>query len=439
MPKMRVHELAKLLDKSSKEIIAELKQQGVEVQSHMSTVSDEHVDKLKAKFQKKESGNNRGNNESRSNDNRGSRNDNRGDRNNNRNDNRGDGRNNNRNNDNRNGRNENRGDGRNNNRNDNRGGRNNRNANRNDNRGGGRNNNRNNDNRGGRNDIRGDNRNNNRNGNDRRNRPSMGDTPINAKETRNGKEKSFKIDPNYKTYLFGFSYGTNEKAAAEVSSVTEGKPFEKAGFKAGDIIKEVNGKKIVNAGELSTAMNEVNSDGKEVTFLVDRKGEEKTFKVTPEPYSTKTLGFIASMDEKSKSTFDVVKYSFVEVKYWIETTVGSLGALITGNVSIKNVSGPVGIVDTVGDAINQSKSYGFKVVMLQILYMSVLLSANLGVMNLLPLPALDGGRIVFILIEAIRGKPVDKEKEGFVHFAGFVVLMLIMVFVMYNDIIKILH
>ena len=158
MPKMRVHELAKLLDKSSKEIIAELKQQGVEVQSHMSTVSDEHVDKLKAKFQKKESGNNRGNNESRSNDNRGSRNDNRGDRNNNRNDNRGDGRNNNRNNDNRNGRNENRGDGRNNNRNDNRGGRNNRNDNRNDNRGGGRNNNRN-DNRGGKNNRR-NNRNN---------------------------------------------------------------------------------------------------------------------------------------------------------------------------------------------------------------------------------------------------------------------------------------
>ena len=112
MPKMRVHELAKLLDKSSKEIIAELNQQGVEVQSHMSTVSDEHVDKLKAKFQKKESGNNRGNNESRSNDNRGSRNDNRGDRNNNRNDNRGDGRNKKRNNDNRNGSNEKREEGR---------------------------------------------------------------------------------------------------------------------------------------------------------------------------------------------------------------------------------------------------------------------------------------------------------------------------------------
>ena len=177
MPKMRVHEVAKLLDKSSKEIITKLKEQGVEVQSHMSTVSDENVEKLKAEFQKKESGNNRGNN-----DNRGNRNDNRG----NRNDNRGDNRNNNR--DNRGNRNDNRGDNRNNNRNnDNRG-------NRNDNRGDNRNNNRNNDNRGGRNDNRGDNRNNNRGGNDRRNKSSMGDTPINAKETRNGKENRHDIN-----------------------------------------------------------------------------------------------------------------------------------------------------------------------------------------------------------------------------------------------------
>ena len=139
MPKMRVHEVAKLLDKSSKEIITKLKEQGVEVQSHMSTVSDENVEKLKAEFQKKESGNNRGNN-----DNRGNRNDNRG--------------------------------------------------NRNDNRGDNRNNNRNNDNRGGRNDNRGDNRNNNRGGNDRRNKSSMGDTPINAKETRNGKENRHDIN-----------------------------------------------------------------------------------------------------------------------------------------------------------------------------------------------------------------------------------------------------
>lgn len=72
------------------------------------------------------------------------------------------------------------------------------------------------------------------------------------------------------------------------------------------------------------------------------------------------------------------------------------------------------------------------------LNMAVLLSANLGVMNLIPIPALDGGRLVFILIEAIRGKPVDREKEGYIHFAGFVVLMLFMIFVMFNDIIRII-
>lgn len=89
--------------------------------------------------------------------------------------------------------------------------------------------------------------------------------------------------------------------------------------------------------------------------------------------------------------------------------------------------------------INETSKIGLKEMWLSILYMAVLLSANLGVMNLLPLPALDGGRLVFILIEAVRGKPVDREKEGYIHFAGFVLLMLFMVFVLYNDVIKIIH
>ena len=133
------------------------------------------------------------------------------------------------------------------------------------------------------------------------------------------------------------------------------------------------------------------------------------------------------------------RYSLIEVKYWIETTVASLGQLVTGKMSMKEVSGPVGIVDTVGTMINETSKIGLKEMWLSILYMAVLLSANLGVMNLLPLPALDGGRLVFILIEAVRGKPVDREKEGYIHFAGFVLLMLFMVFVLYNDVIKIIH
>ena len=91
------------------------------------------------------------------------------------------------------------------------------------------------------------------------------------------------------------------------------------------------------------------------------------------------------------------------------------------------------MVDT---TYNESKSYGVFIVIAQFLNIGILLSANLGVMNLLPLPALDGGRLVFLIIEAIRKKRVPPEKEGMVHFAGFALLMVLMAVVMYNDIMK---
>ncbi|MCI8749212.1 MAG: RIP metalloprotease RseP [Lachnospiraceae bacterium] len=255
---------------------------------------------------------------------------------------------------------------------------------------------------------------------------------------RDGETKTFSIDPYYKASLFGFSYPSDREEGTKITQVAEGGSFEKAGIKAGDIIKSVDGVNVSNAGELSDAMNSVNKNGSGINFLIERDGTEQEFMVQPAEYETYTLGFNAAFDEKGGNALDVIKYSFVEVKYWIVTTVASLGQLITGKLSMNDVSGPVGIVNVVGSAIDQSKSLGIMAVIIQMLYMSVLLSANLGVMNLLPLPALDGGRLVFILIEAIRGKPVDREKEGFVHFAGLVVLMLFMVFVMYNDIIKII-
>ena len=208
-------------------------------------------------------------------------------------------------------------------------------------------------------------------------------------------------------------------------------------MKEKDTILEVNGTKVSNSGELSRIMEKYKM-GKAVTFVVDRKGEEKTFQVTPKPYEGKTLGFAASKNEM-KGPAAVLKYSVIEVKYWIETTVASLGQLVRGKVSRNDVSGVVGIVDAVGGVIDQSVEYGVKTVIINMLYMSVLLSANLGVMNLLPLPALDGGRLVFILIEAVRGKPVDREKEGFVHVIGFFLLMILMVLIMFNDIWKIIH
>ena len=122
------------------------------------------------------------------------------------------------------------------------------------------------------------------------------------------------------------------------------------------------------------------------------------------------------------------------MKFWICTTIDSLKMLLTGQVGVDQLSGPVGIVSVVDSTYQESKSYGIFVVIAQLLNIAILLSANLGVMNLLPLPALDGGRLVFLAVEAVRGKRIPPEKEGYVHLVGIALLMVLMVFVMYNDI-----
>ena len=129
-----------------------------------------------------------------------------------------------------------------------------------------------------------------------------------------------------------------------------------------------------------------------------------------------------------------LQYGAYEVVFWIETTLDSLKMLITGQVGADQLSGPVGIVDVVGDTYEQTKSYGFLTVFANMLSLAILLSANLGVMNLLPLPALDGGRLVFLLIELVRGKPIDQKYEMWVNGAGMLVLFAFMIFVTFSDI-----
>ena len=96
----------------------------------------------------------------------------------------------------------------------------------------------------------------------------------------------------------------------------------------------------------------------------------------------------------------------------------------------------MGIVSAVDGVSQEAAPAGVSVIILNLMNIGILITANLGVMNLLPLPALDGGRLVFLIIEAIRGKRVSPDKEGMVHFAGFALLMVLMVVVMFNDIMK---
>lgn len=245
-----------------------------------------------------------------------------------------------------------------------------------------------------------------------------------------------------------------------VTSIESGMPMDEAGVLPGDEIVKINGSKIVIDREIGSyfMFNPISKDDTfEMTLM--RDGEKYTVNVKPklgeimtvkdgfmhgvvEPETKKAssyrLGFGYGAPRQKGSALQVLKYSAYEVKYWIDTTVKSLGMLITGKIGKDDISGPVGIVSTVGDLVDDSSVFGISSVVLSLIYFSILLSANLGVMNLLPIPALDGGRLFFQIIEIIRGKPISPEKEGIVTMIGFVLLMLLMVFVMFNDIQKLI-
>lgn len=232
--------------------------------------------------------------------------------------------------------------------------------------------------------------------------------------------------------------GVSGHDVAEVRSLEEGYPLAEAGMQEGDIITSFDGKRIDLARELGVYLQFHPLDGDTVEISYLRDGEAKKASVTPleTEEGTYKLGFGYGALKKSGPA-GVVKYALLEIKYQVSTTIESLKMLLTGKVSVKNLMGPVGIVEQIGGSIEAGKEYGTSAVFSNILSMCILLSANLGVMNLLPLPALDGGRLVFLIIEIIRKKPIDQEKEGMINFVGLMALMALMVFVLYNDIARI--
>lgn len=224
--------------------------------------------------------------------------------------------------------------------------------------------------------------------------------------------------------------------APKISSLEPGYPMEEAGFEVGDEITEINDYNIDVAREISVYFQFHRLTEEPVEIQYKRDGEKQSAVINPikNEDGLYRLGFSYNAPKEKLSPIGVIKYSFIEVKYWIKVTVESLGQLIAGKVSKDEIAGPVGIVNIVGGAIEQSKSYGAMTTFLSILNMCIILSANLGVMNLLPIPALDGGRLVFLFLEVLRGKPIDQEKEGMVHLVGMIALLVLMAFVMYNDI-----
>ena len=221
-----------------------------------------------------------------------------------------------------------------------------------------------------------------------------------------------------------------------ISGVVQDFPAEEAGMQAGDRIVRLNNKKINLWREIT--YHNMFHPGEEVELVYERDGKKHEVTITPEKDEDGNylIGVTSPKKYTKPNVFTAIQYGAYEVKFWISTTLEGLKMLVTGSVGLDQLSGPVGIVDVVDDAYQQTKSYGVLIVVLQMLNIGILLSANLGVMNLLPLPALDGGRLVFLVIEAIRGKRVAPNREGLVHTIGMVLLLILMAFVMFNDVKK---
>lgn len=221
-----------------------------------------------------------------------------------------------------------------------------------------------------------------------------------------------------------------------IGEVTPSYPAAEAGVEAGDVITKINGKNVHLFRELSTH-NQLHQ-GEDVTLTYVRDGKEESVKLTPkydDELKYYRLGVTGGAYQKA-SVSQMFKYGFYEVEYVIKVTFKSLGMMVTGQVGINDLSGPVGIVNLVDDTYQQTKSDGALTVIINLMNLAILISANLGVMNLLPLPALDGGRLVFLIIEGVRRKRIPPEKEGMVHMVGIILLLLLMLVVTFNDVRK---
>ncbi|MBM7647095.1 regulator of sigma E protease [Bacillus ectoiniformans] len=216
---------------------------------------------------------------------------------------------------------------------------------------------------------------------------------------------------------------TNEP---ELGKLTEDGAAKKAGLLQGDQVVSINGEGVSSWEDIVQVIQK--NPNEELDFTIERDSKTLDVPVVPEvrEIEGEKIGMIGVHSPVEKTFFGSVSYGAKETYFWTIEIVRLLGQLVTGQFSIDMLSGPVGIYVST-DTVAKSG----------ILYLAKwagVLSINLGIMNLLPIPALDGGRLMFFLVEAVRGKPIDRRKEGMVHFVGFALLMLLMIVVTWNDI-----
>jgi len=217
-----------------------------------------------------------------------------------------------------------------------------------------------------------------------------------------------------------------------VGHVDKSYPAYTAGLQEGDKILKMNGKSANTIDELSLQL-QVNL-GKKVDLEVERNGKVQNIEIDPKKVKVdgeETYKYGFSMDSSVKhGFFEAIGYAFSKTFSLIYQMVFVIFYLITGTIGFNSLAGPVGIFGVVGDAAHA----GFA----SIVYLTAFISINVGFINLLPIPAFDGGRLLFLIIEKIKGSPVDPKLENTIHTIGFFLLMALMILITYNDVIRLI-
>jgi len=258
-----------------------------------------------------------------------------------------------------------------------------------------------------------------------------------------------------------------------INTVVENSYLEQCGVQPGDKIIKLDGKDISFYNDITLYTSNLTGDT-EIDLTVKREGKKFAFRIKPTEqkitynYTNSGVEYISSINGIEQSQLipysenllkreDLIGKSQVQTRYiigfvpqteeinslniwsnaWnntkfvVKLVYRSLWEMVTGKVGVEQMSGPVGIVNEVNNAVNQG-SHSW----LYVLNLMALLTINLGVFNLLPFPALDGGRLFFMLVELVRRKPIPSEKEGMVHAIGIILLFALIIFISFNDILK---
>jgi len=209
---------------------------------------------------------------------------------------------------------------------------------------------------------------------------------------------------------------------AKISKVLPGKPAAQAGLQPGDVVKAVNGEQVDRWEELQQIISKAN---REMTLTVERDGRLKNIKVTPVQDPVSKRGIIG-IEPMKPGVFRALTLGVVYTGKVTAFIIDQVGGLITQKTPTEGIGGPVRITMEISKAAKHGIVY--------LAWMTAGLSVNLGLFNLFPIPALDGSRLLFLLWEALRGRPVDPTKENMIHLVGFGLLLLLMVAITYNDI-----